>query len=45
MKLLLVYLFVCLFTGVLTHRTRPAWAMWVPVLGALCLSIGYYYFP
>lgn len=44
MKLLLGYILLCFIVGVATRNSRPKIAMWLPLVGAIALSIGYYVF-
>ncbi len=44
MKLILTYILLCFIVGVATRNSRSRFALWMPFIGAVALSIGYYVF-
>lgn len=44
MKLILAYILFCFIVGVVTRNSRSRLATWIPFIGAVALSVGYYVF-
>jgi hypothetical protein len=44
MKIFLAFILFCFIVGVATRNSRSRLAAWMPFIGAVALSIGYYVF-